>query len=185
MSKNNPGVTCVVTAYKQDPSRVIQELLEQTYQEKQILVFCSDIDITPLREQFPMCEFFDVPNREDWGHSKRAMGIVFAEGEYICFCNADDEYHVQFLEAMVEPLIKENADLAYCWFTDKTIEHNIAESELKMGGITSGSLVVRTTLAKKVGWPYRVYAADWYFVRDLLEEKIKIVYVPISLMAHN
>lgn len=180
-----PVVTCIVTAYLTDPSDIIQNLLDQTYQEKQILVFCSNIDTTGLKEQFPTCEFFDVPNREDWGHSKRAMGIAFAEGDYLCFCNADDRYDLQFLEAMVTPLIEEKAQLAYCHFTDKTLDHNVAQADLVMGGITSGSIMVETSLAKYVGYQYRVYAADWYFVQDLLSLDLKIIYIPICLMAHN
>ena len=181
----NPLITCIITCYENDPTEIIQAMLNQTYPNKQLLVFCSDVDMQSFTNQDSQCEFFDVPNRRDWGHSKRAMGIAFAEGKYVCFVNADDEYEPNFLEIMGGVLEKEKADFAYCDFKDKTIDFDRVAAKLVKGGMTSGNFVVKSDKAKKVGWQHRVYASDWYFIRDLLKERIDIVYVPYSLMTHN
>ncbi len=178
-------VTCVVTCYKKDPTPIIEEMLNQSYKKKQILVFCSDIDIMPLRKKYPKIEFFDVPNRKDWGHTKRAMGLTFAEGKYVCFANDDDRYDPKFLEIMVGILDQSGAELAYCDWQEKTLKGKRAFAQLIKGGITSGNFVVDTKRANKVGWQTRLYASDWYFMRDLLKDKVQIVYVPHSLMTHN
>lgn len=183
-------VSCIITCHKEDPSRIIDNILGQTWSNNQLLVFCSGINIKPLHKKYPRTntnniEFFDVPNRRDWGHSKRAMGLTFAEGDYMCFVNADDEYDPDFLKLMVEALEKEKADFAYCNWKDKSRPDAVVGAELKLGGMTSGNFMVRSNKAKKVGWQHRVYAADWYFVRDLLREGIEVVYFPHALMKHN
>lgn len=181
-----PLVTCILTGWKEDPpENIIKNMLAQTYKNKQLLVFCSDMDLQPLKKKYPKVEFFDVPNRKDWAQVKRAMGIAFAEGKYICFCNADDEFDPNFLEIMVGVLEKENNDLAYCNWLDRDIDYKVANAELKIRGITCGSILFRADIAKRVGLQHRQYAADWYFVRDLLKEGIQVCYVPMALMIHH
>lgn len=178
-------LSIIVTCYKKDPTPILEAMKKQTLRDKQVLVFCSNIDIGVLKKKYKKFEFFDVPNRKDWGHSKRAMGLAFAEGKYLCFVNDDDEYEPIFAEFMVKVLEKAKADLAYCVWKDKTLKGGYAQPGLKKGGITSGSFVVRTDKAQKIGWKHRLYASDWYFIRELLKEGVQVVYLPHSLMKHN
>lgn len=181
-----PLVTCIITGWREDrPDNMIKQMLNQTYKEKQILVVTSGMSLPTLRKKYPSCEFFDVPNRRDWAHSKRATGVCFADGEFLCFCNADDEYDPHFLEIMVDTLREEEADFTYCDWRDKTIKFAVAPSSLKKGGITSGNFMVRADIARYVGWRYREYSADWLFIRDLMTEGAHGIHVPMALMKHK
>ncbi len=183
---NIPMVSCIITSWKKDPpENAINQMLNQTYQHKQLLVFSSDLDLKDLKKKYSNCEFFDVPNRKDWGHAKRAMGLAFAEGKYMCFVNADDEYDPLFLEYLITALEKEEGQLAYCDWADKSIDFNTALAFLAKGQMTSGNFVVRSDIAKKVGWQHRLYASDWYFIRDLIGEGVQTVYLNYNLMKHK
>ena len=178
-------ITCVITAHLDDPSYMIENMRAQTYKKTQLLAVCSGIDIASLKEKYQDVEFFDVPNRVDWGQSKRAIGLTFAEGEFICFANCDDEYFLHYLEEMVSALKKEEADFAYCSWIERGNEDLPVAAYPGFLGITSGSFMVRTGLAKRVGWHSRAYEGDWHFVRDVLALGAKTVYVPKPLMFHN
>lgn len=182
-----PQVVCICVSWKQDPSRIIKNMLNQTYKNKHLLVVCSEVNIKPLKKKFPQCEFLDVPTRGDWGHSARAAGmaLVTDKSKYMCFCNSDDEYDLNYLKMMVGALEAEKADFVYCCWRDKTLNGGVAEPGLKMGGLTNGTFVVKSSIALKVGWKHRQYAADWYFVREMLREGMQIVYMPYCLLKHN
>src|SRR5690348_14840333 len=79
--------TAVVTCHAASPARIITNLLTQSRRPDEILVFVSDP--TPeAREQIlrledePGIEMFIVPNRDDWGHEKRALGLDRASCEF-------------------------------------------------------------------------------------------------------
>lgn len=93
--------------------------------------------------------------------------------------NTDDEYDSTF----IEKLSSRKADLMYCNFDSHLAGH--CKSELQIGKITSGNFMVRTGIAKIVGWKHRNYQADWYFIRDLLTHDITSIHIDEFLYTHK
>src|SRR5258708_36935556 len=175
-------VTCVITSHK-DPARMIQNMMKQDYSAKQLVVVGSNLD-KELKREFPLCNFMDVPNRKDWGYTKRGIGLALGEGEYVCFCNEDDIYNQLFLTKLVGAIKKEKVDMAYCVWRDRDIGLKAARAVLQKSGMTSGNFVVKTELAQSVGWRGREYAADWDFIKSLLDKGIKTTYIAEALLVH-
>ena len=107
-----------------------------------------------------------VPNREDWGHEKRAMGVIAAKGDFLGFFNDDDKYSKEYLSTMIRNII--DHDLAYCRFRSHLFGGREVDSVPKIGAITSGNFIVRTSLAKQVGYNHRMYEADGKFIEDVM-----------------
>lgn len=112
-----------------------------------------------LREDFPAVTFHVREDRQDWGHAKRAEGIEIATGDYLAFFNDDDSYELDFIETMLEAV--DGYDVAYCAW------NRIPKCEFRTCSSTSGNYIVRTGLARQVGYTGRDYSADGTFIEDL------------------
>lgn len=171
--------TAVVTAHRQDPSRVLGNLLYQTRPPDETLVFCSEVEDLPrLMELFPHAVFVEVENRNDWGHEKRAMGLEQAACDAVGFFNADDSYELEYVELMMREL-EEGADAAYCSWS------GIPRCSFACGSSTSGNFVVRTEVGRKAGYLDRHYEADGTFIERIRNEADRVSRVDRTLYYHN
>lgn len=172
--------TAVVTAHDHDPRKILGNLRYQTRKPDEVLLLCSGDcgDMARLREDFPEVEVWQTENFNDWGHAKRSWGVKFARGEALGFFNADDSYDVTYVELMMAA-IEGGADVAYCsWNT-------IPRCEFRAGSSTSGNFVVRTGLARSVGYADRHYEADGAFIEKVREHSVHVVRVDDILYFHN
>ena len=171
--------TAIVTAHAQDPSKILGNLMYQTRKPDEIIVLYSDVDgIEKLKEHFGSVWFGNMENQNDWGHAKRAMGIYLAEGDAVGFFNADDSYDIHYVERMMAE-IEAGADVVYCaWNT-------IPGCLFARGSSTSGNFVVRTGLARAVGYADRHYEADGTFIDALQRHATHVHRVDDLLYFHN
>lgn len=111
-------VSVIVPVYNQ-PEYVktcIQSVLQQTYQELEILI----IDDGSEKETADLCDEFaqqdkriTVIHKENGGvATARNTGIENATGEYITFVDGDDWVEPAFVQTLVEVLEESNADIA-------------------------------------------------------------------------
>lgn len=173
--------TAVVTAHKESPHRILGNLLYQTRKPDEILCFLSDVPapvVAEAREHFPAVQFVCTPNRNDWGHEKRALGVARATGDYVGFFNHDDSYDLQYIEKMMEAA-EAGAEIVYC---EWDVGHVVG---FRSGSSTSGNFIVYTKLAQTAGYTKRDYPADGHFIRALSDMKPRIVKVEKELYFHN
>jgi hypothetical protein len=172
--------TAIVTAHAQDPSHILGVLRYQTRKvDEIILLYSGDCgDMMRLWEDFPEISLLQTENYNDWGHEKRAQGLEYANGDAIGFFNADDSYSLEYVEKMMAA-IEDGADAAYCaWNT-------IPGCTFALGSSTSGNFVVRTGLARAVGYRDRHYEADGTFIEALRENAGLVTRVDDPLYYHN
>ena len=171
--------TAIVTAHAQDPSRILGNLLYQTRKPDEIIVLCSDVsDLERLREDFSGVWFGEPQNFNDWGHAKREMGLLLAEGDAVGFFNADDSYDIHYVERMMAE-IEAGADAVYCsWNT-------IPGCAFHAGSSTSGNFVVRTDLGRRAGYVDRHYEADGTFIERINGLGARVARVDALLYFHN
>lgn len=171
-----PTFTAIVTAHQREDllRRILGVLSYQTRPPDETLVLASNIILTRLREDFPEASFFEESNREDWGHEKRARGVALARGDFLGFFNHDDLYSPSYIEKM----LCDDADVVFCnW--------NGGDREFHLGSSTSGNFIVRSGLARQVGYLERAYEADGHFINALCEHTDRIVKVNENLYTHN
>lgn len=154
--------TAVVTAHKVAPFHILGNLIYQTRKPDEIVVLASDIDPeerVALEDGFPQASFHWVPNRNDWGHEKRSQGLEMATGDWVGWFNHDDSYTSDYLERMLEQAV--DHDVVYCAW------NAIPDCSFVGCSSTSGNFIVRTDLAKQVGWRWRDYCADAWFIEHV------------------
>ena len=99
---------------------MLKTLQKQTYRDFEII--CVDDGSTDgtlqklkdFRESFTSMRIFTT---ENCGPSAaRNMGIEVAQGEFICFLDADDQIETCYLEDLMEAMETFHTDLAVCYF---------------------------------------------------------------------
>lgn len=160
--------------------KMLGNLMYQTRKPDETLVLVSGVPahvLAELAEDFPHATFRACEDRQDWGHEKRSQGLALASKEWVGFFNDDDSYSQQYLEKMLAA--GENADAVYCgWNT-------IRRPDFRLCSSTSGNFIVRTALAKAVGYTSRAYEADGHFIDGLVAAGARPVFVDELLYAHN
>lgn len=176
-------VTAVLTAHANpDGLRdMVRQLHEQTRPPDEILVYVSDVapddlhglDVTAVT----LC-----PDRQDWGHEKRAQGLHDATCDLVGFFNDDDAYHPSFIEKMVDGI--GDRDLVMCAFRSRLVGV-LDHPRPQVGSCTSGNFLARRQLAQQVGWTHRVYDGDGRFIMDLVAAGATWCTIPDRLYEHR
>lgn len=177
-----PTFTAVVTSHASpDACRsILGNLRYMTRSADETIVLVSDTpDVARLREEFPEAEFLERPNRDDWGHEKRAEGLARATGTFVGFLNDDDSYSRGYIEKMLTAARQHHADIVFCAWNE------YPDCHFGLGSSTSGNFIVRTSLAQRVGWMSRRYEADGDFINALADATDRIVKVDEQLYTHN
>lgn len=159
-------ISIIITGHK-DLESTQKQIDFFEYYIRDIQVYVSDMDVSKLKHK-PTTKIFEVPNRNDWGHEKRSKGIEKATQPYLLFVNSDDIYSSEFLRVMLNAAIESNKDFIYADWIGK---HNnrLINAELRLGAITSGCYIVKTSIAQEVGYKDRHYEADWTFIKGILD----------------
>lgn len=138
--------------------RTLGQLRYQTRPPDETLVFCADTpDLARFREEFDDVEFLERPRRNDWGHEDRAEGLDRATGRWTGWFNDDDKHDRTYLERMLGAT-DPDVDAVYCNWNEFT------DCEFRLGSSTAANFIVRTSLARTVGWTSRRYEADGDFI---------------------
>jgi hypothetical protein len=173
-------LTAIVTSHANERGlrSILGNLLYQTCPPDEILAFCSDTpDLLRLREDFPSVLFAGCENENDWGHAKRALGVVMAQGEWLGFFNDDDEYANDYIEKMLAA--GGDNDVVYCAWNEQPLCH------FHLGSSTSGNFIIRTELAQRVGYRHRAYEADGLFIEDVKNASARVARVDEILYTHR
>jgi len=169
-----PLVSFVAPIYNYYPI-LIPALISQEYQNWELIIIhdSPNSNMEDLVKSFNESRIKYMSTKErynDWGHSLRPIGLqnVSQNSDYVIVTNADNYYLPQFLLLMIEPLVQDNDIVAtYCNFLNRKQLNN---SRLIHGGIDCGNFMVRTYIAKKIGWVGREFAADWRFINSIIEK---------------
>lgn len=197
-------LTVVCVSYKRykEIHILINSFLCQTVSNWKLLVIHDGPDkkMNEIVESYgtsnPSIEYLETEERyNDWGHSLRDIGIRRADTEFVLLTNDDNYYMPKFLECMFEPINNWDADFVLCDMVHNLPnpgryiqpEYNYFDTYPKKLYIDIGTFIVRTTMAKEVGFRDKSFAGDGTFVEDLLKRfpHMDICKIPKILFVHN
>lgn len=124
------------------------------------------------REGFDI-EYIESEKRyNDWGHSLRAIGLEKATGTFVHWNNGDNIVLPPFVEVMLGGGFCDNMDIVHCdilhnYPINGKEPYNVLESRLMLNCIDMANFIIRTDIAKKVGFNHRNFAADGLFIEDV------------------
>jgi len=135
--------------------------------------------------------FVEHPERTmNYGHYLRKWSLEnLVTNEYTLLTNGDNYYS----PIMVNEVLKNKEDLIYfdCVHSHNKMEnHNKStyghlNCELKISNVDMGCVVIKTNIAKSVGFNSIKYAADWYYFNDVLKTNPSIAKINKILLVHN
>lgn len=192
--KDKPLTSFIIPLFNQYPV-VISSILAQEYENYEMLI----IHDGPIPDNVlnTLQNFNDsrikILNTDkhynDWGHTPREFALehLSPESELLVFTGADNYYIPKFLYYMVNCFSDTRIVGAYCNCLHNYWEWAIINTRLTFGSIDCGCFMVRTKVAKKIGWKHRVHEADWMFIQNIMRTygRNSISKVPKTLFVHN
>ena len=155
--------------------------------EKAISIFKDSNDSFELEFRFTKTR------HNDYGHSLREIGLLQSTSPFILLTNDDNYYTPPFVEEMLGPLERNEADVVYC---DMVHSHKILDlpnpigyqtlkTEPRLNRIDIGAFVFRAEIGKKVGFIDKSFAADGIFFESMLEVGANLKKIEKTLFVHN
>lgn len=138
--------------------------------------------------------------RNDWGHTLRAtMLSMYLENPYVLLTNADNYYMPRFVEYMLKRFEDDKeVGVVYCNAVHSHPHPNNNPSHMDYGVFQAnfapcqcdiGEIIVRSDIARAVGFKHRHRDADASWIQDILdyqkEHYFKIVKESRTLFVHN
>ena len=192
--KENPLISFIVPLYNQYPIAV-PSLIAQEYTNFEILVIHDGPipdKVIEIIKGFKdnRIKLLNTDKRyNDWGHTPREYGLdhVNIASETVVFTGADNYYIPKFLSYMVPCFSDSRIVGAYCNCLHNYWDWTMINTRLTFGSIDCGCFMVRTDVAKKIGWRHRVHEADWMFIQNLLRTygRNSVSKVAKTLFIHN
>ena len=196
-------VICVAHRRYRNINVLVHSFLTQTIQNFKLIILHDgyDEEMHQVLDEFK-CRYPDVIEyrfseirHNDWGHSLRDMGIQIAQQEYLLITNDDNYYCPIFLESMFRALEVNNADIVMCDMIHShsnpggrpQLPYSLFQTAPKRLSVDIGCFIVKTELAKKVGFRDRGHDGDATYLEDLIGAKkdIRIAKVNQVLFVHN
>ena len=136
LEKNNPEVSVVIPMYNCGDfvNGVLSMFARQRFTDFEVICVIDGATDNTEKLVSAFCESdlrFRYTVRENGGPgAARNSGLDMAEGKYIIFSDADDEYSEDYLFKLYDIAFKHDAQIAICRFTEK---NNISKSETIRG----------------------------------------------------
>jgi len=190
-----PLVSFIVPSCSEYYSISILSILVQTYTNFEIIYVHDGPISEKVKDQINnfkdnRIKIFNTPQRaNDWGHTPRALGLdkVSPNSELIVFTGVDNYYTPKFLEFLVPAFYNKEINGVYCDCLHNYINWEKLTTQLAFGKIDCGCFMVKTEIAKKIGWKYRVSESDWLFINEVVRnyKRNSIVKINKTLFIHN
>lgn len=159
--------------YKTFPS-IISSLIAQTYDNWELLLIHDgphNYDLTTLPNDARIKYLATKEHKGDWGHYIRQDQLnKNIDADYVVITNADNYHTPNYIEAMVAGF--ENGTVAtYCsLMVHNYVAYKTIDCRLERGYLDCAGVMVRTHIAKKVGWKdINSHSSDWTYFNDIIK----------------
>ena len=172
MSNDSGKVSMIIPVYNVEKyfDECINSVLHQTYQNLEIIIIddgSKDSCGKKADEYAKQDGRVRVFHQENGGlPMSRNVGLKHATGDYYCFIDSDDFIEPDFVEKLLDALIKHDAGMVFCnyysCFTDKNVPSN------SLSGIEDGKQYSADDYLRKV---YTSYTGAFCFVWNKMYKK--------------
>ena len=202
-------ISIIVPMYNAEStiSNTIEHILQQTYKNWELIL----IDDGSTDQTYSICnKYLNDDNRivlkkvENGGPSKaRNLGLRYAKGEYVTFCDADDYFDINFLDNMLSVLQVDNdIDLVICSYksyskkeknlynttelTSQEIAYQCLDNE-KIAGYLWNKMFKNDIIKKhKIRFDEEIFCCeDLLFIIKYIEKSKKAYYIDKELYYHT
>jgi hypothetical protein len=192
--KKGDTVTFICTIYNTYP-QIISSLILQTHQNWRLILIHDGPNETGLKSQIPSDKritYIETKERKgNYGHHLRQWALnEFELGSHVVVTNADNYYTPVFIEYMLQGFKKSHTAVAtYCTETVHSYKGwQILPAKLERGYLDCGAVVIKSNIAKEVGWrDIKDHSADWTFFSDIASKYSWRNFIPVrgALFVHN
>ena len=193
MIKNNPKVSIIIPYFKKEffIKNTIKSILNQTYQNFEIIVVYDDDDLSELnivKKILKKTQHKIIINKKNIGVGlSRNRGIQYAKGKYIAFCDADDIWHKDKLKIQINFMEKKKLNFSHTSYkiidSKKkilgrfVINHKLNyKSLLKSCDIATSSVVIKKDILKTKRYFSNSKTKEDYFLWLKIVKKEKYLY---------
>jgi hypothetical protein len=127
----------------------------------------------------------------EFGHPNRKMMLERLAGacdDYVLITNDDNYYVPTFVEFFLDAC-KKNVGLVYCNTVHNYIKYDVMYTRVKECFIDMGCFIVRSDVAKAVGFTQTHHSADGKYAEECAEycmkHNLKVMYIDKPLFIHN
>jgi hypothetical protein len=134
-----------------------------------------------------------TPERnQQYGHTNRKMMLEQLQADkndYILITNDDNYYTPVFVEWLMNIAKPQTTGMVYCDTVHSLMQYNLFKTAVRVNGIDMGSFIVRSDIAKTIGFNGTHHSADGTYAVGCKEYCVKhnleIKYIPKPLFVHN
>jgi Glycosyl transferase family 2/Methyltransferase domain len=183
---------------------LIHSLMCQTFRDFHLVVVHDGEDnrmrelLSALCLRYPdkLSFIFSKHRFNDHGHSLRQIGIDICRSEFYMSTNDDNYYVPKFLEEMFSKIDADNLDVVLCDMIHNydfspwggSSSYNPFITEPRMWKVDIGCFIVKTEIAKRVGFRDKGGSGDGTFIEDIMNNSgrpVKWGKVDKVLFVHN
>lgn len=189
-----PLVSFIIPVYNHYPV-VVASLIPQEYKHFEAIVVHDGPSIDVIKKQIDnfndqRIKLVNTDKRyNDWGHTPRSYGLQFVsnKSELLVFTGADNYYVPKFLLYMVNCFSNQRVNGAYCNCIHNYWDWGTINTRLSFGNIDCGCFMIKTSIAKEIGWKHKVHEADWKFIYEVMQKygRGTLMKVSKTLFVHN
>ena len=190
----NPLISFIAPVYNFYPIMVDSVLLQSYKNVEVVLVHDGepdDITKAIIQEKLKdaRVKYLETDRRyNDWGHTPRDLGLksLTEKSDFVVISGGDNYYAPGYCTELLAIMTEECLGV-YCNCVHDKLNWITLDTRLEGGYIDGGCIMVKTSIAKEVGWFSRGYAADWHYILALKEKygNDKFLKVNKTLFMHN
>jgi hypothetical protein len=130
---------------------------------------------------------FNAERTNIWGHDLRDLGLQQASALYVHITNVDNQYNYGWLQRVHPALRREGPDLLLWNISHSYREFELFVPELRGGQIDFCNYIMRTSIAKELGFPWRNFEADSAHISEFVSRypSAKVHRMPAIFSTHN
>ena len=169
--------------------RAIQSVLNQTVKDWELLCIGDACDVlAAIESPDPRVIIHNMPEHEGkYGTQCLNYGLSIARGEWVCYIGNDDYILPTHLMTRLRAVVDGVDAIHFDALIARHDGFEIRKSGLSHGSTGGSELIVRTELARRVGFSTGTYGHDWTHVVALQNAGARFAYSdlpPTSVVTH-
>jgi glycosyltransferase involved in cell wall biosynthesis len=180
---NLPLISVIIPIYNCEAylKNCLDSIAKQTLQDYELILIndsstdSTQIIIDEFKQENKQLNIKCYANDHNKGEGySRNLGIKVSQGEFLCFCDADDEYDIQFLEYLYNAII-DSKDLVYCGFDIfDTINNDFISYEKKWKYIINSNDIITSYLQLKLHFSHvsAMYRKSFLVEKNILYNEL-------------